>query len=423
MSNTDQLGALEYEQEASWCVNTSTFAAHRIPILDPIDTSGLTEEALDPERIVQQLQGGTTPVRSFRGGTFHTKMWLHGHGASTAGALSLDALETLMGYVWGNPALAESISCPTRSATASTPINGAGSTTTSLVTTASGTFARNSLIRLGAGGASADGKGSGQFYPVDNHTGTALALKHATITAAGNADVVYPAVNFYLPETTASSATSVSGLRMRWLTPEQQYISRGTHAKGFTLSGLNGAEHPMIDVEWEASYWDSTTGGTYPSAVTQNQYNPSPNAGGTFIVGDVGSTTRTAYSVRDFTISVELGMHSFPGHTGVFPQQRYTGARRIGSKIRWSFIVDAASGADAFEAKYDAGTAIWINNSLSVTAGSALGFWMQNCKIDKRPRQISHNGINSILVEGYACAGTSNTSTELAQAALVMGWA
>jgi hypothetical protein len=422
MSNTDQLAALEYEQEASWCVATSTFATHRWPILDPLDLSTLTEDAIDPERVVQQLQGGTTPIRGIRGGSFKTKMWLHGHGGVTSGATTVDAIETIFGYAFGDPSLSEANSCPTRSASAGTTVNGSGSTTTNIVTTASATFAVNSLFRLGTGGISADGRGSGQFYPVLTHLTTNLAPKFATITAAANTDAVHSAVNFYLPETTTNA--SVKSFRARYVTPDQQTLMRGIYPKGMTFSGLNGSEIPMVEFDWGVSDWDSTTGGTWPSSVSQNQYNPSPNAGGSFIVGDAGSTTRTAYNVRDFTISVELGVYAFPGHTGVGPRQSVIGARRTPSKVRWSFIVDAPTAAaeNVWETKYEAGTAIWIMNTLSSAAGSSVGFWMQNCKIDKIPKQISHNGINSILVEGYACAGSTLT-TELSQAALVMGWA
>jgi hypothetical protein len=169
-----------------------------------------------------------------------------------------------------------------------------------------------------------------------------------------------------------------------------------------------------------ASWWDSTSGATFPSTVAQNQYNPAPVGGGSFIVGDVGSTTRNAYDVRAFSISIELGMVPLPGYGGVDPYQRYVGARRVPSKVRWSFTVDAeASGVHLWEDKYLAGTSIWITNSLSTAAGSAVGMHMQNCKIDKRPKQVSVNGINSILVEGYACAG-SDTTTELSQSAFVL---
>jgi hypothetical protein len=426
MSNTDQLGALEYEQEASWCVATSTFATHRWPILEPLNISGLTEQADGPERVVQQLQGGTTPVRSVRGGEFDTLMWLHGHGGATSGAVTIDPIETIMAYAFGDPSLSEANSCPTRSATSGTTVNGSGSTTTNIVTTASGTFAVNSLFRLGTGGISADGRGSGQFYPVTSHTTTNLVPRFATITAAANTDAVHSAVNFYLPETPTNA--SVKSWRGRWVTPDQQVIMRGIYPKAMTFAGLNGTEKPTFGVKWGVSDWDSARvavdAATYPSTVTQNQYNPAANAGGSFIVGDFGSTVRTAYNVRDFSITVELGVHPFPGHTGVGPRQSIIGARRTPSKIRWSFIVDATTGAaeNIWETKYEAGTAIWIMNTLSSAAGSAVGFWMQNCKIDRVPTLMSHNGINSIKVEGYACAGTTVT-TELSQAALVVGFA
>lgn len=417
MSNTSLLAALEYEQEATWCVNAPTFATHRWPLIDEI-IYDLKQEGMDARRIVQQLQGGTAVVKGIKSGTVKTKMHLHGHGGPTSGAVAIDPVETIWGFVFGNPSLAENLSCPTRSAPNGTTINGAGSTTTVLVTTASGTFARGALCRVGTGGISADGKGSGQFYPIANHTGTNLTLRHATITAPSDTNVVHSGVNFYLPETTPNS--TVKSWRGRILTPDQQYITRGMFPTAIVLAGLSPAETSSLEVDWGVSDWDETNGGTWPSAVASNQYNPSPNAGGSFVVTDVGSSVRTAYDIRQFSVTIDLGIIPFEGHAGVGPYQKYISARRVPSKVRGSFTVDApaAAAANVWLSKFDAGTAIAITNSLSVTSGSAQGIHMQNCKILERPKQVNVNGINGLVVNFEAHAGTDLT-TELSQAAFV----
>jgi hypothetical protein len=421
MSYTDALCALEYEQETAWGENVSTFATHRIPLTKPIDVGSLTQEGVDPGRNISQLQGGTTWFPGVKDGTLSTMQWLHGHGAATAGAVTLDAIETFHGFAWGNPSLAEANAAPTRSAASGTTV-AAGSTTTAVNTVASGTVSRGSLVRIGTSGLSADTRGGGQFYHVNNHTGTVLTTRNALIAAPNAADVVHSAVNLYIPETVGNS--QIKSWRGRVLTPaNQRYILRGMYPKAIKLDGLAGGQFATIGYDWGVTSFTETSGGTWPSPVTRNDYNPSPNAGGSFIMGTVGSTVRTPYNVRDFSISVELGVMPLPGHGAVDPYSKYVSAVRTPSKITGTVTIDAeATGTNTFAGYFDAGTAFWIVASLSTVAGAALGIGLQNCKLTKRPLQTSRNGILSFALEFCAYAGT-DTTTDLSQAALVIGLA
>lgn len=417
MSQSDLLCAVEWEAEASWCENSTSFATARAALTNPIDVSGLSQDRMKSTKHISQMQGGVVGALQVKDGEFTTRMDLVGHGVDTDGAVTIDEHETFIGYQFGNPSLGEAVNAPTRSASSSTNAT-AGSTTTSINTAASGTIAKGSLVKIGTAGLSADGRGSGQFYPVASHTATVLALRHATITAPNNLDKIRAAVNHYLPEV---GDNTIKGLRMRFLTPDQQYFVRGAFRRALTIGQLNPQEHPFIETRWGVSDWDSTTLGTWPSPVTRDDYNPAPIAGGSCIIGDVGSTVRTAYDIRAFSVSIELGVVSMPGHDTVGPFQRWKGAYATPSTIRWSLTLDAptAAAANIWEQKFDAGTRIWINNTLSATPGSAMGLYMQNCHIDRRPKQVSSNGINSIVVEGCAYAG-SDLSTNLSQAALVL---
>ena len=419
MSNTNELYAVEYEAETAWAENVSTFATHRIAILGPIDTTKLTQDAVDPERAVQQLQGGTQPILGPKKGSFTMRVWATGHGAATSGAVTLDPMEIFKGYFFGNPSLTEVQSCPTRSAASGTTA-AAGSTTTAVNTVASGTFARGSLCRLGTGGVSSDARGGGKFYAVNNHTATVLTLRHATQAALNAADVIHSAVNFYFNETVAN--TAVKGLRFRFLSADKKYICRGCWPMSAKLTGTNPGERPVWEIEWGVSSWDSTVTGTFPSAVASNQYNPAPIGGGELQVQDFGVTTRNPRNARGFTLDIDLGIVPLEGHNGVDPYQTTIGAVRTPSKIRASWIEASGEGHDTWETKYLAGTAQSITWSGSTAAGTALGVHLQNFKIDKRPVQMNHNGVNSVMVEGYACAGTDLT-TELSQAACVIAYA
>jgi hypothetical protein len=418
MSYTDALCALEMEQETNWGENVATFATHRIPLTKPIDLTGLVQEGVDPGRNISQLQGGTTWFPGVKDGTFTTTHWLHGHGGVTSGAVTIDPLETFDGLAWGNPALAEANAAPTRSAASGTTA-AAASTTTSINTVASGTLARGSLFRLGTGGLSADGRGSGQFYPVNNHTGTVLVPRHATITAPNAGDIIHSGVNLYLPETVGNSA--IKSWRGRVLTPaNQRYILRGLYAKAIKLDGLGPGQFATVGYDWGVTSFAETSGGAWPSAVSRNDYNPAPNAGGSFIMGTVGSTVRTPYNVREFSLNIELGVMPLAGHGAVDPYSKYVSAVRTPSKITGSVTIDAeATGTNTFAGYFDAGTAFWIVATLNSIAGSAVGIALQNCKLTKRPIQISRNGILSFVLDFCAYAGT-DTTTELSQSALVI---
>src|SRR5678809_1060103 len=105
MSNPAALGSVTYETEASWGVDTTTFATLRLPIISPVDASGLAHSKVDSGRVVQYRNDGTAWILATQGGSFKTKMYLPGHGSSTSGATTITALETLLGYVFGNAAV------------------------------------------------------------------------------------------------------------------------------------------------------------------------------------------------------------------------------------------------------------------------------------------------------------------------------
>jgi hypothetical protein len=414
VSQTDRLFALEYEAEAGWAENVSTFATHRIPCLGPI-VPDFKQDMIEPERAVQQLQGGTAPILGPKSGTFRFRVHATGHGSATSGAVALTAMETFKGYGFGNPSLGESLSAPTRSAANGTTAAG-GSTVSNVVTAASGTIARGSLVRLGA---ARDGRGGGKFYAVNNHTGTNLALRNDTQLALNAADVVHSAVNFYFPETIAG--TAVKGLRFRFLYLDKQYLARGCWIQSITLVDTDVGQTPKWEFEVGVSEWDSTTGATFPSAVAMSTDNPSPVCGGALHVQDVGVTTRNERNARGFTLTIQTGIQPTRGHGGLWPYQTYVGAIRTTSKIRASWI-EAVTDIATWETKYRAGTAQQLVASLSITAGSALGVHIQTLRLDKHPVLIVNDNTNAVQLEGYACAGT-DTATELSQAAAVIAYA
>ena len=88
MSNPGALGAITYETEATFGVDTTTFTTLRLPITAPVDCSGLVHNKIDSERVVQYRNDGSAWILGTMGGSFKTKMPLAGHGSTTAAATS-----------------------------------------------------------------------------------------------------------------------------------------------------------------------------------------------------------------------------------------------------------------------------------------------------------------------------------------------
>jgi hypothetical protein len=415
VAQTNLLQALEWEPEASWAEDVSTFTK-RAAILGTVEVS-LKQDAIDPERAVQQLQGGTAKILGPKSGTIKFSVWATGHGSATSGAVTVTDHETLVGYGWGNPSLGEALSAPTRSAASGTTA-GVGSTVSSVVTAASATFARGSLCRLGSSTANRT-RGGGKFYAVSSHVGTALALRNDTEAALQSGDVVHSAVNFYFPETVA--ATACKGLRFRFLSADKKYIARGCWLQSMTLRDTNVGSRPRWDLEFGVSEWDDTSA-TFPTALTHDTTNPAPVCGGSIHVQDYGSGVRNERTARDFTVTITAGCQPVRGHNGVWPYQTYVGAIRTPAKVEVSWVESAADGHDTYRTKYEAGTAITIVASLSITSGSALGFHAHTARLLESPVQVANDGMNAVMLRAECQAGP-DTTTELSQACAVVAYA
>lgn len=408
MTTSNRLAALEYEPETSFCENVTTFATHRIPVLEAIDPSGLVWDKVESMRVEQYMHGGSQHVRMSKGGSFRTKIDIAGHGATTAGSPTLDQIETFKGYVFGNVGL---------SASASTTLT--GGTATAPTTTASGTFAAGGLCFIGELG---DGDGDGQMYPISTHATTTLNLLAALNGAPVNGAVLYPAAQFYFheaPSTIAGCTTSVPGLRFRFLNADVQYQCHGCFPTAVSITGLNPNERPQMEVTWEVSYWTSGAAlGTYPSAVTSNQYNPAQIQSGSLFMNAVGTATRVLRTFRELSLDIQLGMVKLAGPGGVFADQRWIGCRRVPSSISVSWVEDASAAVEAFGSGT---TSYHLCYTASTTPGSRFGFYMPKVCFKTVPVQFTHDGINRMRLVGQAYTG-GTTTNDLTLSAFRMGY-
>lgn len=409
MAGPSALAAIEYAAETAFAETSTTFATHRLPVIGEVNVSGLTWAKEEPGRVEQYMQGGSQHVLMGQGGSFTTKIDLAGHGATTAGSPSLDALETLWKYVFGNAAL---------SASASTTYT--GGTATAPTTTASATFSAGGLVRSGTLG---DARGNGQFHAVSTHVTTTLNLLTGLDVLPTNGDVLYPTVNVYISETPSSGLDGTTpGLRFRLLTNNLQYACHGCAATAISFTGLNTGERPQAEITWSVARW-SAVSATFPSAVTSNQYNPSPVAAGSFFVNSVGTATRALKTIRGFTLDVTLGMAPLMGPGGVGAYQSVVGYRRVPSQIKVGWVEDADAAATATPVAQGLGTAttsLHALYTLSTTPGSAVAFYFPKLCVSNVPVQFNDGGINRMKVECMAYTG-GTTTNDLTASAMRMG--
>ncbi len=412
MSNAAGLQALIYEAESIFGEDVVTFATHRIVPIGAVDLSGIKQLKIDSGRVTQYLQDGTAHILGPMEGSFSITQWMHGHGATTAGSPSIDALETWLGTVLGSAALS-----------ASTSTTASAGSATAWTTASSGAFTAGGLVRLGVLN---DAKGNGQMFPISTCVTTTLTNLFASDAAPTSADVVYPVVHFHLPEDPTAAATSIAGTRWLVRTANSGVELHGCFPTGFTLSGLNAGEIPKCVITYGVAWWrySAITG---PSVVTANQYNAAPIAAGSFVINDVGTATRTKRTIRGFSVDVALNTIPLMGQGGANAYQMIIGAKRGPATIglQWTEDCDAATATPVLDGYFTASGAtrkhiMWTG---STTAGSAIGIYFPSiCFVGPRPMIINDGGINRFTVQAMAYRGATTTS-ELTLSAMRIGYA
>lgn len=408
--SSDKLGAALYNVESSWGEDSTSFSV-RMPVLASVDVSGLEQTMIDPDRVVQYRNDGTPGIRGPQGGGFSTEFYITGHGSTTSGATSLTSLYTLLGYVFGASAVSASAGTTLTGGTAAVP-----------TTTASGTFSAGGICRVGA---VADARGGGQFYSIATHTTTTLTLLNALGGAPTNGDVLYSCEQAYTVE--APSTSDVTGLRWNLQTARQQFTAHGCFAKAVSFSGLNAGELPKIKIDWGCS-WFAARSATFPSATSVEVFTPKSVSQGSLMMAAVGTTTRTARTIRSFSLDYSLGVVPLMGPNGVGVYQAIVGAKRTPDNIVVTIEEDAeaATTTPALAAIYDAsadGTAYQMLYTLNAVAGSAvaLGFHRMHAT-GPRPTQHAADGLTRSRLSMKALTSTTNTN-DLTSAAFILAGA
>lgn len=409
MSRTPEIGTALFNTEASWAEVSTTFGT-RVQTIGTIDVSKLEQAKLTPEYTTQLRNEIMPGVNGVFGGEFEIEMRLTGHGSTTAGAITLNALETLLGIFLGAVAA---------SRTAGGTLATAGGTVTELNVAAVNGYNAGGPVRLGSIG---DGRGGGQFSWLSAHSTSVITLLHAIAAALNANDVVYnPAVAYTLENPTASMA--VTPTRWRFLSGNLQYDCRGCYPKAITITGLSPSEEPTVKFRFGVSYFidqavampDATSVQTFPHAAVSC---------GSLFMNSYGTSTRDATSnvttFRKFELTYELGISARMGGGGLYANQVVVNAIRTRDKGTVSFVMDApdATATPDLVTKWTANSPLHLAYTWSAEDGKAGGLYLPYVVPDgPRPVQFDQDGINSLRFTGRFGSDRTKT-TDLERSAL-----
>lgn len=402
MSQPSNLNAHLYADEATFGDSTATTFDERPQIIGEVSPSGLTQEIMDLGLSKQYANEGHWGALGVYGGSFDVSMYLAGHGSTTAGAITANAQETMLGRAIGGIDVSQVGTTLTSGTSASQWEPSAGTQTNGAV---------------GFLGVLGDGDGEGQAFATDNPaTFTSLVAMDGTPAAAA---IMRSASNIY-PIETAANDTLVS-TRHEFLSGNQVYRAWGCYPTAVSISGINQGELPQATISYGTSFWNASATTTFPTATAMDTDVPAPVSAGSFFMNDVGTATRVKYTVRDVAIDLGLKVTPLTGQGMPNDRQIITGARRIGCSAQVSFTIDAeAAGTDTLGGIYTGSTWQHIMYTCSTEDGSSLAFYFPYCRaVGARPTQINDNGINRLRITMQAHT-SSDSSSALTHAAFII---
>lgn len=397
MGQPASLLEINYEAETNVGEDIDTVATYKLHLREPVDTSGLVQKKVDPQTVVQYRGDlGDWILGTFEP-TFKTKLALTGHGSTTAGAITITALETLLGLVFGNAVT---------TATGSTLTGGTANAPT---TTDSDTLDDGDLCFIGALG---DGDGEGQCYPIATHVTNTLTLLVDLQAAAANGAVRYGGTTIY-PHSSPTSAP-VTTVRMAIATANTQYLVHGCAPTAIAITGLNPGEIPMIDITWQGA-WFEYKNSTFPSAVASDTFNPAANAAGSLVVNTVGTSTNSSSTRRlysDFTVEYNIDMVIRRGPGGYNRYQDIIGYTRGNDscKVTWTEYAEATTTSPELPGFGTATNRKHAILTLSTGDGSRVAMYWPSLRVTNVPTQVQINGLNAYKIECMAGVGPTTTS-------------
>ncbi len=413
MSLDSTVGALLAADESSFGESSVVFD-ERLPIIAPVDTSGLTRAKIPHTGTRQYANDGTAyAIRGpFEMPSFSFRCYLTGHGTTTAGAISATVWESMLGRVIGNVDVTQ----------AGTTVADAPGNDADTFDIAGGTVAAHSMVFVGALG---DGDGEGQAYQVNTNSANTLEMLTALLAEPAASQVVYAPVMIYPYET---SDTLVSQ-RFAIMTANQRYTCHGCFPTSIAFSGLNPGELPVVDITMACARFAEESTENWPAlddAVTA--HSPAPVAAGSWWENAFGTTTYATKTIRDFQLQIDLGIIPLRGPGAVNAFQPVIGATRTMCKASYSYVTDAeAAGtqteADLWDTAEDSYVTRHATYTLSVGDKRAVAFRFPKAVMTgARPVQHDMDGINRVRSE-YECIAHGDATTALTNASWILALA
>lgn len=394
-------GAIKYSAESAFGEDVDTCSL-RIPIVNRVDLSGISQALIDPGNTKQRMNDGVQSILGAWGGSFTTEFMLTGAGGSCSGAVpTATELITLLGYVIGNTAA---------SASAGTTLT--GGTATVPTTTASGTFSAGSMCRIGA---LQDGDGEGQCYAIATHVTTTLTLLNGLLGAPVNGAVMYTGRMVY-PSETAGTAATVSSLRMQLFTGNEQILCHGVYPTALSITGLSAGEQPKLSITWGLA-WAESKASTFPVTETTDTAPGMTAAAGSVFFNVRGTATSALKTARQFELTINMNVVPLMGTGGVMNQQAIVGCRRIGLSASVSWVEDAAAASTSptyqaiWETDETSRSFYHLCFTVNTRNGGSFGAYFPNLRpAGPRPMQFDMNGVNCVKPTFECLTGTTTTS-------------
>jgi hypothetical protein len=354
--------------------------------LTEYDPSGLVQENFPDETLRTRFHVQGTSINGLRKGTFTGTMYFGGAWSN----ISATPEELLMKITCGGQAL------PTTARTGA--IQGTDSTTTSI-----NVATINTRIVVGQGvfiGAKGDGRGNGEFKPVnalaaDGNIAT-LAIACKAAPSSGDA-VVYSSTTYPDEDATQELAECIA---IGHGTADQRQMVNCVPT--FTISGYSPGETPKIQFDFQASdhQWVDTNERTTltPTRLPRGQEPAYGRGVGMIQIGDFGSPTRNVEKAGDITFEPGLSFEEIPEPTGLNGIGGYLHMPGTPT-MEMTLLVDEDYG---LVADHNAQTAKTIIVQLGHAQGAMCAIEIPKCYLDKMPESAALNNLQGmkIMVHG-----------------------
>ena len=336
-----------------------------------------------------------------RSATLKFTTYAVGHLTTAAGALSETWQQQLIGDGLGGNVVTEDGGTVSAAASIST------------VSTATVTWVAGGVYRFGSKG---DGQGDGQAYVVSAATANLATLINGFSTVPDAEDVIYAC---QVAHHTEGATLTTKRFMMLHATTGAQYAIFGAQLAGLKFNYPFG-ELPTVEFTYEAAYWRQIAT-SFPDSTALGSPDCAPVAGGTFVIQDVGTKTRSWTNASEVTINYDLGLSPImgPGGANMGTYQNIVGWQRTKCEATVEVTIPWV---DTYQTWWDLANQSMTYKYLLFTAnptdGRAIGFFCPRVlPTGNRPTIEESNDQNYQRI-AFRCRENSDTTSDLTRSAV-----